>query len=98
MSVANLARVKDLDTLITTAKLLKDLLPSFQFVIVGDGPLRDELEKLATRLKVMEHVKFVGRQANVRPFLAAADLGVLTSVTEGSSNAVLEYLAIRPSI
>jgi len=94
VSVANLARVKDLDTLITTAKLLKDLLPSFQFVIVGDGPLRDELERLATRLKVVEHVKFVGRQANVRPFLAAADLGVLTSVTEGSSNAVLEYLAM----
>lgn len=94
VSVANFAKVKDVGTVIDAAKLLKDRLPSAQFVLVGDGPLRDELKEQAARLGVLGSVKFVGRQADVRPFLAAADLGVLTSRSEGSSNSVLEYMAV----
>jgi glycosyltransferase involved in cell wall biosynthesis len=50
-------------------------------------------------LGLSENVKFVGRQPDVRPFLAAADFGVLTSLSEGSSNSILEYMAMGlPSI
>jgi L-malate glycosyltransferase len=94
VSVANLAKVKDLFTLINGAALLADRLPSIQFVLVGDGPLRDELELHAECRGVSKNIKFVGRHADVRPFLAAADVGVLTSTSEGSSNAVLEYVAM----
>lgn len=94
VSVANLAKVKDLFTLINGAALLADRLPSIQFVLVGDGPLRDELALHADRRGVSKNIQFVGRHANVRPFLAAADVGVLTSTSEGSSNAVLEYVAM----
>jgi glycosyltransferase involved in cell wall biosynthesis len=93
ISVANLSKVKDLATLVNAAKLLKQRLRSIQFLIVGDGPLRESLEKQAASLGVAENVLFQGRQADVRPFLAAADLGVLTSHSEGSSNSVLEYMA-----
>jgi L-malate glycosyltransferase len=93
VSVANLSAVKDLATLVNAAKLLKQRLPSIQFLIVGDGPLRESLEKQAASLGVAENVLFQGRQSDVRPFLAAADLGVLTSHSEGSSNSVLEYMA-----
>lgn len=97
--VANLYAVKDLETLIRSAAHLREKLPTIQFLLVGDGPLREELENLVNSLGLSENVKFVGRQPDVRPFLAAADFGVLTSLSEGSSNSILEYMAMGlPSI
>jgi glycosyltransferase involved in cell wall biosynthesis/peptidoglycan/xylan/chitin deacetylase (PgdA/CDA1 family) len=99
VSVANLTGVKDFPTLIEAAGLLQNSCPNIQFVILGDGPLRGELEQLVARRGLQGVVKFVGRQADVRPYLAAANLGVLTSRSEGSSNAVLEYMAMGlPSV
>ena len=97
--VANLCAVKDLETLIRSAVHLREKLPTIQFLLVGEGPLREDLENLANSLGLSETVKFVGRQQDVRPFLAAADFGVLTSLSEGSSNSILEYMAMGlPSI
>ena len=99
VSVANLCKVKDLETLIQSAALLRGEFPNIQFLLVGDGPQHEDLEKLANRLCLSEIVKFVGRRSDVRPFLAAADIGVLTSRSEGSSNSVLEYMSMGlPSI
>jgi glycosyltransferase involved in cell wall biosynthesis len=99
VSVANLYKVKGLETLIHSAALLRAEFPSIQFLLVGDGQQREELQNLATRLGVSEIVKFLGRRPDVRPFLAAADVGVLTSHSEGSSNSVLEYMAMGlPSV
>jgi glycosyltransferase involved in cell wall biosynthesis/peptidoglycan/xylan/chitin deacetylase (PgdA/CDA1 family) len=99
VSVANLSRVKGLETLIRSAAPLRERLPGIQFVLVGGGEQREELEGLARDLGVSGIVKFVGRQADVRPYLAAADIGVLTSHSEGSSNSVLEYMAMGvPSV
>ena len=99
VSVANLAAVKDLETLIRSAIPLREKLPTIQFLVVGDGPLREDLENLTTSLGLSDTVRFVGRQADVRPFLTAADFGVLTSLSEGSSNSILEYMAMGlPSI
>jgi L-malate glycosyltransferase len=99
VSVANLYKVKGLETLIQSVTHLRVEFPSLQFLVVGDGQQREELQNLATQLAVSENVKFVGRQADVRPFLAAADFGVLTSHSEGSSNSVLEYMAMGlPSV
>src|ERR1700687_2265022 len=99
ISVANLVKVKDLATLVNAAKLLHGRLPSLQFILVGEGPEREALQNLASGLGLSDVVKRVGRQSDVRRFLAAADLGVLTSRSEGSSNSVLEYMAMGlPSV
>jgi glycosyltransferase involved in cell wall biosynthesis len=99
ISVANLSKVKDLATLVNAAKLLHGRLRSLQFILVGEGPEREALQNLAARLGLSDVVKLVGRQSDVRRFLAAADLGVLTSRSEGSSNSVLEYMAMGlPSV
>lgn len=93
VSVANFAKVKDIPTLLQGAKLVQKSLPNCHFILVGDGDLRPELERQALSLGLNGSVRFVGRQADVRPFLAAADVGLLTSQSEGSSNAVIEYMA-----
>jgi glycosyltransferase involved in cell wall biosynthesis len=67
--------------------------PGARLVMVGDGPLRNDLESLATALGVRDRVDFVGIQNNVADWLAAADVFALTSVSEASSLTLLEAMA-----
>src|SRR5262249_7609443 len=67
--------------------------------LVGDGPQRQDLENFANQLHLSEIVKLIKRQSDVRPFLATADIKMLTSQNKKSSNSVLEYISINlPSI
>jgi glycosyltransferase involved in cell wall biosynthesis len=67
-------------------------------VVAGDGPLRAELETLARRLGIAQHVRLLGDRADVRAVLAALDVFVLPSRTEGMSNALLEAMAMECGI
>jgi glycosyltransferase involved in cell wall biosynthesis len=99
ISVAALTPVKDISTLLEAVNHLKRELGLAQFLILGDGPLRSDLEQQTERLGLTHMVKFFGREADVHPYLAAANFGVLTSRSEGSSNSVLEYMAMAlPSV
>jgi glycosyltransferase involved in cell wall biosynthesis len=70
-----------------------------QIVIVGDGPLREELQAQAESLGVADSVRFAGTVADVRPSLAAMDVFVLPSHAEGMSNALMEAMAAaRPVV
>lgn len=62
-------------------------------VVVGEGPLRAELVAAAERLGVEPHVRLLGDRSDVRDILAALDVFVLPSRTEGMSNALLEAMA-----
>jgi glycosyltransferase involved in cell wall biosynthesis len=62
-------------------------------VIVGDGPLRAELEREAGARGLGRSVRFLGSQPDVTPFYVMADLFVLPSTSEGLSNALLEAMA-----
>jgi glycosyltransferase involved in cell wall biosynthesis len=58
--------------------------------IAGDGPLRPQLERLATRLGVSERVRFLGWRDDVPNLLACADLFVCPSLHEPLGNVVIE--------
>lgn len=62
-----------------------------EVVLVGDGARRVELEQLATRLGVT--AVWTGTTTDPRPWLCSADAYVHPSLSEGSSNAVLEAMA-----
>jgi len=94
VSVATLFPVKDPQTLIEAAALVRPALPDAQFLLVGEGPLRSALSERIEELGLAETVRLVGAQADVRLYLAAADAGLLTSRSEGSSNSLLEYMAM----
>src|SRR5215813_5080126 len=53
---------KGLDVLIHAVALLRDAEPSFKVFLVGDGPLRGQLETLVKSLRIEERVKFLGWQ------------------------------------
>jgi len=58
--------------------------------IAGDGPLRVQLERLASRLGVSERVRFLGWRDDVPALLAGADLLVCPSLREPLGNVVIE--------
>jgi glycosyltransferase involved in cell wall biosynthesis len=90
--VGRLDKEKGLDRLLTAWAAL----PGHErmvLMIVGDGPLRDSLERQTRTLRLFPSVRFVGHQAEVAKFYSAADVFVLPSITEGMSNALLEAMA-----
>lgn len=72
---------------------LKRSQPLARLVLVGAGPLRDECETLATTLGIRSEVNFVGRHADVRPWLWSADAFWMPSETEGLPLACLEAMS-----
>lgn len=61
---------------------------------LGDGPERDKCEELAKQLGIREKVRFFGTVPDVGRYLAAADIHVLTSDTEGLPGCVVESSAL----
>jgi len=97
-TVGRLAAVKDQAYLVTAfAKLLHEI-PEYQdrlrLIIVGDGPLRAELEQLVKDLDVQDSVWMAGNRDDVPELLRLLDLFVLPSLGEGISNTILEAMAV----
>ncbi len=89
-TVARLKPVKRLDILLQAMTSLRDV----RAVIVGDGLERAQLKAMSEQLGLGDHVHFTGRQDDVRSWLAAMDVFVLSSDWEGMPNAVLEAMAV----
>lgn len=66
-----------------------------RLLILGAGPLREELENMAARYGMSQSVIFWGFASNVRDLLNAADIYVLPSLHEGMPNSLLEAMACR---
>ena len=88
-----LAPVKGLDILLQTVPLLQEEKPLF--LLVGDGPLRAELQRQVEAENMQGQVSFVGARptAEIPLWLNAADILVLPSYSEGRPNVVLEAQA-----
>ena len=97
--VANLIAYKRHDLFLHAFELVAKSLPGARAVLVGDGPERARLEKLAAELGIAERVEFRGEVADIRPHLAGARVVALTSAHEGTPNALLEAMAMaRPVV
>jgi glycosyltransferase involved in cell wall biosynthesis len=73
--------------------------PAARFLIVGDGPLRPELELQARTLGIAEKVIFTGRVPTLPSYLAAMHVFVMPSIREGGPITVLEAMAMaRPVV
>jgi glycosyltransferase involved in cell wall biosynthesis len=92
--VANLRPVKDIGVFLRAAKQVLKEVPKAAFVIVGTGPLRDELGNLAKTLGIASSVYFSDGKGDVLDHLGRMDVACLTSRSEGFSNALLESMAV----
>lgn len=74
------------------AKILKSV-PDAHFVLVGDGPLKAKVVEAVKAHHLEERIHFAGVQTEVRPYIAAFDIYMMTSIFEGLPIALLEAMA-----
>lgn len=98
-SVGRFAQAKNQAVLIETMTNLRNRAIDAHLLLVGEGSLRHELERLAEALGTRQHVTFAGARRDVRPCLAAMDVFVLPSThVETFSNAALEAMAMSKPV
>lgn len=93
ISVGRLSSPKGFSDLLTAFAELRRTHPAAFLVIVGDGHLRDELERQVESLELNADVLMTGARRDVPRLLAASDLFVNASHWEGLSVAILEAMA-----
>ena len=94
ISLGRLVVQKGYDRLLPILKQLHDDGFKFSMTILGDGPERSILEKMIHDWKMDKYVSLVGFVPNPYPYLAASDLFVCPSRSEGYSTAVTEALIL----
>jgi glycosyltransferase involved in cell wall biosynthesis len=92
-TVGRLNEVKRQDLLLRAFAQVRKTRPAARLLLVGDGPMRGELEALAASLGVTAAVHFAGYQAQPERFLGIMDVFALTSRMEGLPLAILEAWA-----
>lgn len=88
--VARFEEQKDHKTLLEALSELKDL--PWQLELVGDGPLRSEMDRLGEKFGIKHRIDFVGAVDDVVQRLAKAQIFVLTSRWEGFPRSILEAM------
>jgi len=93
LSVGRLTYQKGHDVLIQAMPKIINRYPNVKVGICGDGLLRPQIEAQVLELGLSKHVKIFGMLSDVSPVLAAADIFVLPSRSEGLSRALMEAMA-----
>ncbi|WP_240410109.1 glycosyltransferase [Flavisolibacter nicotianae] len=85
---------KRLDTWLEIAKAVHDRCPYTRFIVAGDGLLRDVVHQKARDLQLLDVVHFPGLQAEIRPYLDAMDVFMMSSAFEGLPIGLLEAMSM----
>ena len=93
VQVARLDRLKDHPTALRVMARLKEELPHCTLLIVGDGEERKHVQDLVEKHGLGSCVRMLGERSDVAQLLQAADLFLLTSVSEGIPLTLIEAMA-----
>ncbi|HVT27933.1 MAG TPA: glycosyltransferase [Lacipirellulaceae bacterium] len=97
--VAALRPEKNHKLFLDIARRVVDQLPTARFLVIGDGPCRDEIERRASELGIGERTLFLGPRGDVPRLLAAMDVFALTSKIEANPVSILEAMSVgRPVV
>lgn len=95
IQVSSFREQKDQATLIKAMNLLPD---DVKLLLVGEGHLRGECEKLVNMLQLQHRVKFLGIRTDIPQLLKTADVVILSSIYEGLSLSSIEGMASKPFV
>ncbi|MCD6460110.1 glycosyltransferase [bacterium] len=91
--IARLDPIKDHKSLIEAVSIIKDKFSNCKLLIVGDGPMREHLEKQTEKLNLKKNIVFLGMRTDVPDILMALDIFVLPSIMEAASVTLLEAMS-----
>jgi glycosyltransferase involved in cell wall biosynthesis len=92
-TVGRLVPIKGLDLFLQVATALRRGTPAVRFSILGDGPLREELARMAAALGLADCLEFVAPRPDPFGYYRSLDLYLTTSVHEGLPLSVVEAMA-----
>ncbi|ADG14109.1 glycosyl transferase group 1 [Methanocaldococcus infernus ME] len=95
INIGRLTEQKGQWFLIRAFKKVSERHPEAKLIILGEGGLRNKLEKLIKKLNLEDKVFLLGRQDNVFKFLKNSDCFVFSSLWEGLPNTVIEALSVN---
>jgi glycosyltransferase involved in cell wall biosynthesis len=93
-STAALAEHKDYPTFIEAIKQIGNSLNAHYFII-GDGPLKKDIEELVISNNLQDKITFTGFRTDINEILAELDVFVLSSKTEGLGSSILDAFACK---
>lgn len=93
ISVANLVPYKDYFSVLKALKDIKTENIVFHYLILGDGPLRPEIEETIRQYALEANITLIGNVENVNDYMQMADIFIHSSKGEGCSNAILEAMS-----
>ena len=98
--MARLVPIKGVEDFLKAVALLfqEEVSKNILFVVIGDGPLRTELENKADELGLHNRCLFLGRIDDARVFYADIDVFVMSSWNEGTPIGLLEAMAASKAI
>jgi glycosyltransferase involved in cell wall biosynthesis len=91
--VGRLVPEKGVDVFLQAAALALGVVPHARFLVVGDGPMREDLERRAHSLGIAESVTFTGFRADAPHVIAGLDVLAVPSRSDGSPLVVCEAMA-----
>ncbi len=94
MGTGRLAEQKRFDLLIEAAKIARKENQNWSFIIAGTGDLLQSLQRNAKKQGVDDMIKFIGFREDVLALMNSSDLFVLSSDSEGMSNALREAMGV----
>lgn len=96
--VGRFVAIKDLATLVRAFARVSAQRPDAVLLLVGDGPLRAEIDALVAALALQKQVHLVGWIEDVAPVHATIDICALSSLNEGTPVAVIEAMAAAKAV
>lgn len=92
MHLSNFRKVKRVEDVALIFAKIQEKVPS-QLLLMGDGPERNNVEKMCRDLGIYDRIHFLGKTKKIEQFLVNADLFILSSETESFGLAALEAMA-----
>ena len=94
-NIAAIAPHKDYFTFINTAETLVKKKYNLKFIIIGTGPMEEEIKNYCNQKKLNEHIIFTGFRTDIEEILPELDIFLITSKTEGLGTSIIDAFACK---